>query len=60
MLPETMFLMEKIRRKENLRPQDEADEWQTWPSSRLDRLAVFLFHLTRTLRRYITLKSCDR
>ncbi|MDP9787528.1 hypothetical protein [Agrobacterium tumefaciens] len=46
MLPETMFLMEKMRRTEALRRQGGGDdEWETWPSSAMDRLAVFLFHL---------------
>ncbi|WP_332302312.1 hypothetical protein [Rhizobium sp. GR12] len=57
MLPETMFLMEKIRRAETLRGQGGSDaEWETWPASAMDRLAVFLFHLPLSLRRYIRAK----
>ncbi|MGC4390354.1 hypothetical protein [Agrobacterium sp. M50-1] len=57
MLPETMFLMEKMRRTEVLRRQGGSDdEWETWPSSAMDRLAVFLFHLPLSLRHYIRAK----
>lgn len=55
MLPETMFLMEKLRRTEISHRQGGGgdDRWDTWPSSAMDRLAVFLFHLPRSLRRCI-------
>jgi hypothetical protein len=57
MLPETMFLMEKMSRTEVLRRQGGSDdEWETWPSSAMDRLAVFLFHLPLSLRHYIRAK----
>jgi len=55
MLPETMFLMEKLIRAKIPHRQGGGgdDVWDTWPSSAMDRLAVFVFHLPRSLHRCI-------
>ncbi|MDP9733292.1 UNVERIFIED_ORG: hypothetical protein QE446_002755 [Rhizobium sp. SORGH_AS260] len=61
MLPETMFLMEKIRHMEIRRGRGGCvSEWENWPCSPLDRLVVFLLHLPHSLRRYLCIKPGSR
>lgn len=53
MLPETMFSMERVARASvTERKREDDHRWETWPSTRLDHFAVYLWQLVQ--------RSCNR
>ena len=50
MLPETMFAMETMARHHARERENRDDhQWETWPSTRLDHFALYLWRVVQRL-----------